>query len=98
MCTERKHENYGTTVKSYFYNLFLIITAVLPTTEMNCCPTLYPKRPVSHRTQLTVQCTLCLFSVVFVYHNSLFELEASTIVPTGETSSVKCHSLACLFE
>lgn len=36
---------------------FLIITACLPTllkTEMSRCPTLHPKRPVSHCTQLTV--------------------------------------------
>lgn len=28
--------------------------------------------------------TVCLFSAVFVYHNSLFELEASTTAPTGK--------------
>lgn len=106
MCIEYSRARYcaleqNSTVKSYFYALLLIITAVLLTslkTEMSRCPTLHPRRPASHHTQLTVQCALCLFLVVFVYHISLFELEASTNRSLRETSSNKCHSPACLFE
>lgn len=52
--------------------------------SMSCCPTLHPTRPLSHHRQLSMQCMPCMFSAVFVYHNSLFELEASTTVPTGK--------------
>lgn len=97
LCTEHYRERYcaleqNLTIKALLLNpiftpyssLFLLFFPHCWRQRWVAVLLCIPKGPSLIIHSLPCNVRACLFSAVFVYHNSLFDLEASTTVPTGK--------------